>query len=160
MAFVEGETLRYFVSEDGDQVTQVAQMVNPGLDVRDVLQLGNVLAHALRLNGDKPKRQPRAAPPELPPERPRRGRPPAGVGLLYNVTVEDIIGYVRKHPGSRPSEIAAALMPRLASKPRNQTIGNRLRAYFDKCERAGTAPAVRTVREGAASRIYPVDGGT
>lgn len=170
VAFVEGDTLRYFMSE-GDKVTQVAQVVNPGFNVRDVVQLGNMLAEALWLNGDRPatdsatetaaerkrrlnrenyhrnKTKPQSAAPA------RRGRPPGG-GLSPRVTFEQMLEYIREHPGVRPSELGAALMPDEDSKVRNRTIGNRLRAMTVRSERAGVPPPVRAEREDYATRLY------
>ena len=74
VAIAEGDSLRFFTSERG-KVTQIAQILNPGFEVRDIIGLGDVLTEALGLNGQSPapapapvKRQ-AEAPKQLPPKR-------------------------------------------------------------------------------------------
>lgn len=98
MAFAEGETLRYFVSDGGDGVTQIAQLLNPGLDVREVVQLGNVLGHALRLNGTV------AAPVERPTLPPGQAVPPKprGEGSIG----DEVLTALRQRPDCRAAELS------------------------------------------------------
>jgi len=75
VAFVDGPTVRFFVA-DGNKVDQVAEVSHrAGMDVRDVVALGNMLSEALHLNGDAPAPAPRAkaaAPkPAAPKQKPR-----------------------------------------------------------------------------------------
>lgn len=144
VAFVEGDTLRYFVSEDGEQVRQVAEVINPGFDVRDVLQLGNVLSEALRLNGHRPpKRQPAVALPPAPPKpaASKRRRPPGSYSI--NIDIDDVIAAVRRQPGRTGAELGAELLPSYERVAANSAIGYRFNAYLDSCQRDGTEPAIR-----------------
>lgn len=188
VAFVEGETLRYFVSDDGGQeIRQIAEMVNPGLDVRDVLQLGDMLSHALHLNGDAPapaetereKRNRKAreayhrnkdratgAAAKRPPLPPEQRRPPGRLPGIpherrHSVTIEQIIDVIRQHPeGCRPVDIAEAVgvTPGFSLSEMRQVIDNRLRVYFERCERRGEQPAIRRVASDDArptATMYP-----
>ena len=52
VAVIDENLIRYFTSGDGD-AQQIAQLINPGLDVADVIRLGLNLFDALLSNVDE-----------------------------------------------------------------------------------------------------------
>lgn len=153
IAVAEGDTLRYFLSTDGESIAQVAQVLNPGLDVADVLRLGNVLTEALRLNGHQPAVATAATP--LPPApMPKRRRPFRNADHRAP-TLEEIFAFIRDHGGCTTGEIAAALVPvPLGNTKPVQTINNRIISYRKRCHDQGV-PSLIDSEKGRHSWIGP-----
>jgi hypothetical protein len=117
VSVVTGESVSYFVSDDDDTVTQVAQVINPGFGVGEVVELGSSLVDVLRLNGKRkrvselptPAREiePAPKPVEPAPKRARRNIMPSRgeVAERKTATVE----YVRAHPDCDSNAIADLL---------------------------------------------------
>lgn len=114
VSVVTPESVSYFLAEEGTDtpVQQVAQVLNTGLAVADVIDLGSNLLGALRLNGHKsrpravaPPTQPalEPAPPEPAPVK-RTGRPKGIPGKRpmqrWGFTGERVLADLRAHPGT------------------------------------------------------------
>ena len=115
VSVVTDDAVAYFV-HDGDEALQIARLINPGLDVAAVLELGTSLAHVLRVDGRRPlSRRPVEAPAIAPPATPdveakraRRAeaqRTHTQWGISRNAVLDDL----RHHPGATYSEIAHRL---------------------------------------------------
>ena len=104
-----------YVLHDGDAAVQVAQVVNPGLSVPDVIELGASLAEALRLNG-KPRRVQRAelppAPPAEKPTKPKASKRSQAqrTRVSWGLTREQVLDDIRAHPDTTTVEIAVRLL--------------------------------------------------
>lgn len=164
--FTEGKLRYYLADSESDEIEEVA-IIKPGPgfggDPSAMVTLGFGLLHEAGYNGHKKGagRQPalvaerpvqQALPPALPFTRKRK---PAGT---YKVTVEDIIEYLREHPGSRPSEIGQALLPAAPRQRQGQTITNRVGSYFRACEKAGIRPVLHVDRQDPHHTHYYVIG--
>lgn len=120
VSVVTDSTVSYYLAEeDSDEVTQVAQVYNPGLAVPEVIDLGANLLEALRLNGHKSRpRAVKAAPtPALPPapapepvkaaaKRVQSRQPRVSWGLDSQAVLQDL----RLHPGTTYPEITHRLI--------------------------------------------------
>ncbi len=129
VSVVTEQTVSYFLAEDGsDQVHQVAQVMNTGLEVGDVIDLGANLLDALKLNGhrkvvgapatsaiQRALREPEPAQPELipapakPKSKPRKptGQPPGRPRgpsprpiQRWGFTRERVLEDLEAHPGT------------------------------------------------------------
>ena len=98
-------------THDGDDVEQVAQLVDPGLAVRDVVALGVTIG---QLYERKPKRAPEPArtlptasdassAAQTTPKRTRAPHTPSGI------VDAELFAYIDAHPGCTAHEIAAGL---------------------------------------------------
>ena len=128
VSVVTDQTVSYFLQDEDPEapVLQVAQVLNMGLDVPEVLDLGANLVQSLKLNGRgararaqiaapapramKPATQPELEPvkPE-PPARNRGGRPkgPAKRPMRrWGFTREAVLADLRAHPGTTYVEAA------------------------------------------------------
>lgn len=105
VSVVDPDQIRYFVHED-DDVTQVAQILNPGLGVRDVIELGTMLGGLYErpraVNGHGPDHRAVAAP--APAALPAQGYRP-GEGTQRAA----ILDYIAAHPGQVAAEITDGL---------------------------------------------------
>jgi len=104
VAIAEGDSLRFFTSERG-KVTQIAQILNPGFEVRDIIGLGDVLTEALGLNGQSPA--PAPAPVKRQAEAPKQLPPKRRVTRPRPLDIEHVVAWLRDgHEGSTLREIA------------------------------------------------------
>jgi hypothetical protein len=122
VSVVTDDAVRYFV-QDGEHVQQIAQLLNPGLDVPAVIELGDVLTSALRLNGSKSTKRGRELPAAPEPAvrveaAPRRQMTRPGGDTVpvdsggrhkWGVTALQIAADVRAHPGTTVREITERL---------------------------------------------------
>lgn len=119
VSVVTETSVAYYLTEgDSDEVQQVAQVLNTGLAVPDVVELGANLLDALRLNGHRKAGVAATAPtPALPPAPPRQtpaparkvGRPrgPAKRPMRrWGFTKANVLADLRAHPGSTYAEAA------------------------------------------------------
>lgn len=156
--------LRYYLADSETGELEEVAIVKAGpafhADPRAIVTLGFGLIHEAGYNGQR--RRERGQPaivrdempaPELPPAAPpsRRGQ---SRRRAHSLTVDDLVDYLGEHDGARLSEIMRDLAPELPPKTRNQLIGNRIRAYFERCKRRGERPAIRQVTDGGVSRLY------
>lgn len=115
VSVVTEQTVHYFLAEEGsDEVQQVASVLNTGLQVPDVIDLGSNLLEALHLNGHSKGRKAVAAPaptPALPPARPapvkaaarKPGRPPGPQKRpmrRWGFGQDTVLADLRAHPGT------------------------------------------------------------
>lgn len=151
VSVVSDGALRYFL-HDGGEAIQVAQLVDPGVDVGAVIEIGVSLGSLYskmpvdglvggQVKPAKPAKEVAPAPAALPPSPPE----PKVKYARTNVTVEEIIDYITKHPGVRTTMIAAELMPGPTrpgtTKPR-QTVDNKLRNLVSRHAADGTEAPV------------------
>jgi hypothetical protein len=122
VSVVTDDSVRYFV-QDGDNVQQIAQLLNPGLDVPAVIELGDVLTSALRLNGNRSPKSGRELPaaPEpavrveaAPSKRTKR----VETRTRWGVSGFDVLDDVRAHPGTTVAEIVGRIYPEDVPKAR------------------------------------------
>lgn len=121
VSVVTDEAVRYFV-QDGDDVQQIAQTINPGFDVPAVIELGSTLSSALRLDSppkrSKPERteiaparsapavaQPRASG-ALPKRSTRKGYPTAASIAERRARV---VAHLLDNPNRTVRQISSAL---------------------------------------------------
>jgi hypothetical protein len=140
---VSDGSLRYFL-HDGGEVTQVAQLVDPGVDVAAVIEIGvslGSLYEQLPVTGLANGKAVKAAEPAKATALPGPPKAPAERYFRQGITTEEVVAYIRKHPGVRTTMIAADLLPgkaRPGATGARQTIDNRLRSLVAKHEAAGT----------------------
>jgi hypothetical protein len=167
VSVVADGSLRYYLHETGGPAVQVAQLVDPGVDVDSVIDIGVSLGSLyakLPINGHD-----QVAEVEAPPVKAVKASkralpsPPKEPPTVYadpsKLTTEAIVAYIGEHPGVRTSMIAADLLPGRVrpggTKPR-QSIDNRLRTLVAKHEAAGTeAPVHKRVLGPQHSAWYP-----
>lgn len=151
VSVVNDRAILYFVTDEhGDDVRQIAQIVNPGLEVNDIVSLGVNLSDVLRLNGVIPTvaSEPIAVPSA--PVRRAGGTAPRSWGLTMPMVLADVVD----HPGSTSHEIAERLLDEV-SHGSLQAVNNvlfRLRAkgsvrYGERqgVRRGGKRGVLRTV---------------
>jgi len=160
--FTDGKIRYYLADSEADEIEEIA-IIKPGPAFSgkpsEMVALGFGLLHEAGYNGHRKgaPRQPALVvdapvPPELPPAPPsRRGQ--HSKRRQHRLSIEQVIDYIRKHPGSRPVEIGAALLP--STEHSGQVVNNRMYAYEIRCEQHGIPSAVRRVKEaGNISRYY------
>jgi hypothetical protein len=151
VSVVTDEHVRYFVTDEGEEIEQIAQLVNRGLDVEAVVQLGTSLSDVLRLNGHKRKAvKPAAVVPELPPAPAPRRR----VRSYHDLTRGEVIDYITAHPGCRAREMADVLLPGIGKLGRH-TVSNRLIAILATAKNSGEEAPIYKVLSGHEVRAMP-----
>lgn len=148
VSIVTDNSVAYYLDPgDGEGVSQVAQIINPGLGVNDVIDFGSVVTQVLSLNGNGrrrargdrsvgPPRQPELEPetraqpePEPEPARTKKGTPrkraAAQTRRDWGLRMDDVLAYVMDHPGAITHEIAADLLG-TTEHGALQTINNHL----------------------------------
>lgn len=166
VSVVTEETVSYFLTDvEGTEAKQVAQVLNPGFMVGDVIETGVVLTQVLRLNGKAPKIKALgpAPAPELPPAPPAPEREKKRPGIrVSRLTLDHIVDYVADHPGCRTGDIVAGLQvwQDAGTKP-GQAVSNRLLAH-DANVKAGK-PARLRYEYGLRGKqtvklLYPIGG--
>lgn len=157
VAVVMPDTVTYFLDDGHAHAEQLATVARREMDVTQILELGANLADVLGVNGPAPT--PARAPKQLSlPPVSRHPLAPLRRRQQHVLTIEEIVDYVREHPGVRPSEIADDLVdkPGLDRVRRAQVVNNRISSYFDRCKKAGVAPAIRReYGEGGATHLHP-----
>lgn len=155
VSVVTDQHVSYFVS-DGDEVEQMAQVANRGLDVRGVIRLGDVLVEALGLNGHKvaARRQPALvadAPPRLPPAPSRKGQAP------YPYTINKIIEFVDAHPeGVSYADLWEALLPTFDKRKAIAAMAFKIKAHLRACEDEGVLAEFRIERRRTGDNRPPL----
>lgn len=176
VSVVTEQTVSYYLAaEDSEHVHQVAQIVNTGLEVGDVIDLGANLLTALRLNGKGAKAliaptartlsQPIPVQPALTPAEPpaksgqksgqksasgKSGQPRMSWGLRKDAVLAD----VRAHPDTTYREIAKRLIgtedPRAISTVAAHCValregGHRFETRYERVLLEGRGPGGRNV---------------
>ena len=101
VAVVADGSVRYFIAE-GDEVTQIAQITDPGANVATIIEIGVSLgALYTRRNGAKTAPTAKAAPAPASPAR-RRGKTLRSWGAGQEAILADL----RAHPDSTYAEIS------------------------------------------------------
>lgn len=108
VAVIKDGRANYLLAE-GKHVDQLALVnVPPSFDVEQAVRVGLGLIDDLALNGDTPS-PPKPARATVPKKAPAKKAAPKGMrGRQLPVTREDVLQYVREHPGKSTSDIAQA----------------------------------------------------
>lgn len=117
VSVVTEETVSYYLADDGgdDEVVKVAQVLNDGLGVPEVIDLGANLVAALRLNGHRRKSVTAPAAKPLPepakPAKPAQAKPAQAKRprVSWGLTGDRVLADIRAHPGTTFAEIAQRL---------------------------------------------------
>ena len=164
VSVVTDEHVSYFVHDDGDdEAQQIAQVINPGFDVAEIVELGASLTTVLHLNGKRPKKAAALTEPApavaVTPELTARGTPRRRKASPrrrdWGTTTPGVLADVRAHPDSTTFEIATRLLDD-TTQAAQQAINNALHRLRDSGhviygERPGVSQhghqrALRTVR--------------
>lgn len=148
----DGQLLLF--TQDGDDVQQVAQLVDPGLDVRDVVGLGVTLGALY-----EPKRRPapaRSLPPA--PEAKSTTKSAQGVRRGYTptgITDAQTLAAVAAHPGSTPQQLAVILLGVAATQGAKDAIVTRLwKLAKNGSVRSERVPGINAAGAKALRTIY------
>ena len=163
--FVDGK-LRYYVTDSESDAIEEIAIIKPGpgfkADASGMVALGFGLLHEAGYNGHKKgaARQPAQVAESpvqqaLPPAPSSKQRQAFGPRRRHRLTIEQVIDYIRKHPGSRPTEIGAALLP--GTPDAGQVVNNRIYQYETMCGQRGIKSVLRKHREAGNVTRYYVD---
>lgn len=152
VSVVTDQSVAYFLADEtGEHLQQIAQVMNPGLQVPAVVSLGANLTDALGLNGRANGHRPSKAipapeaPTEEPPPRPRAphgltksGKPrkraaPTQPRRNWNLSMDDVLADLIEHPESTRAESALRLTGD-SDHAAQQVVGNHLLRLYQAGE--------------------------
>lgn len=139
VAVVQPDTVSWYVTEGDDEAHQLAQVVNNGLSVRDVIGLGAMFVEALGVGGKTRKvtSPPRAigpAPGEQQTTAKPKGKTASGKRRqrsadklprkTWGLSAAQVLDHLREYPDSTTGEIVTRLLPDDVRDPRASKIVN------------------------------------
>ena len=144
-AIITDTTVAYWLKDETGPAEPVASVVNHGMTVDQVSDLGLSLIGALSLNGAKPepvKREPRKAPAPK-----KRGRVAS-----YNLSADTVLADIRAHPGTTCLEAAGRLFG--SGETGHMQVVNRRAGELHAAGKITFSERVDPRRKGRPARTY------